>query len=67
MQTTAVFAIVITVPIGAMLINTLGFKWLEHDTDATTPIGFKKRKTKKREKLVENHINISNEDSSFTT
>ena len=29
--TSAVFAIVITVPIGAALINTLGVKWLSKD------------------------------------
>jgi hypothetical protein len=25
------FAIVITVPLGAMCINTLGMRWLDHD------------------------------------
>lgn len=29
--TTAVIAIVITAPLGAILINTLGIKWLSHD------------------------------------
>lgn len=31
MLTTAVFAIVITAPLGAIMINTLGTKWLEYD------------------------------------
>ena len=30
---TAVLAIVFTAPIGAILINTLGIKWLSHDGD----------------------------------
>ncbi len=33
MLTTAVFAIVITAPLGAIMINTLGTKWLEYDGD----------------------------------
>ena len=31
MLTTAVFSIVITAPLGAIMINTLGTKWLEYD------------------------------------
>ena len=31
--TTAVIAIVITAPLGAILINTLGIKWLSYDGD----------------------------------
>ena len=33
MLTTAVFAIIITAPLGAIMINTLGTKWLEYDGD----------------------------------
>lgn len=33
MLTTAVFAIVVTAPLGAIMINTLGTKWLEYDGD----------------------------------
>ena len=33
MLTTAVFAICITAPLGAIMINTLGTKWLEYDGD----------------------------------
>ena len=33
MLTTAVFSIVITAPLGAIMINTLGTKWLEYDGD----------------------------------
>ena len=33
MLTTAVFAVVITAPLGAIMINTLGEKWLEYDGD----------------------------------
>lgn len=31
MLTTAVFAIILTAPLGAIMINTLGTKWLEYD------------------------------------
>jgi len=31
MLTTAVFAIIITAPLGAIMINTLGTKWLSYD------------------------------------
>ena len=31
MLTTAVFAVVITAPLGAIMINTLGTKWLQYD------------------------------------
>jgi hypothetical protein len=31
MLTTAVFAVVITAPLGAIMINTLGPKWLDYD------------------------------------
>ena len=31
MLTTAVFAVVITAPLGAIMINTLGTKWLDYD------------------------------------
>lgn len=31
MLTTAVFSICITAPLGAIMINTLGTKWLEYD------------------------------------
>lgn len=34
MLTCAVFAVVITAPAGAIFINTLGTKWLNHDLDA---------------------------------
>lgn len=34
MLTTAVFAICLTAPLGAIFINTLGTKWLEYDGDA---------------------------------
>lgn len=33
MLTTAVFAICLTAPLGAIFINTLGTKWLEYDGD----------------------------------
>ena|SRR6056300_875925 len=33
MLTTAVFAICITAPLGAIFINTLGTKWLSYDGD----------------------------------
>lgn len=33
MLTTAVFAVVLTAPLGAIMINTLGEKWLEYDGD----------------------------------
>lgn len=33
--TTAVFAIVISAPAGAIMINTLGKTWLNHDVDVT--------------------------------
>jgi len=33
MLTTAVFAICITAPLGAIMINTLGTKWLDYDGD----------------------------------
>lgn len=33
MLTTAVFAIILTAPLGAIMINTLGKKWLEYDGD----------------------------------
>lgn len=33
MLTTAVFAVCITAPLGAIFINTLGTKWLHHDDD----------------------------------
>ena len=33
MLTTAVFAICLTAPLGAIMINTLGTKWLEYDGD----------------------------------
>lgn len=33
MLTTSVFAICITAPLGAIMINTLGTKWLEYDGD----------------------------------
>lgn len=33
MLTCAVFAVVITAPAGAIFINTLGTKWLNHDDD----------------------------------
>jgi len=33
MLTTAVFSIVVTAPLGAIMINTLGTKWLEYDGD----------------------------------
>ena len=33
MLTTAVFAIVLTAPLGAIMINTLGTKLLEYDGD----------------------------------
>lgn len=33
MLTTAVFAVIITAPLGAIMINTLGTKWLEYDGD----------------------------------
>jgi len=33
MLTTAVFAICITAPLGAIFINTLGTKWLTYDGD----------------------------------
>jgi len=33
MLTTAVFSIVLTAPLGAIMINTLGTKWLEYDGD----------------------------------
>ena len=31
--TTAVIAIILTAPLGAILINTLGVKWLSHDAE----------------------------------
>ena len=33
MLTTAVFAICLTAPLGAIFINTLGTKWLSYDGD----------------------------------
>ena len=33
MSTTAVFAICLTAPLGAIFINTLGTKWLEYNGD----------------------------------
>ena len=33
MLTTAVFAVIITAPLGAIMINTLGTKWLIYDGD----------------------------------
>lgn len=33
MLTTAVFAVIITAPLGAIMINTLGEKWLIYDGD----------------------------------
>ena len=33
MLTTAVFAICLTAPLGAIFINTLGTKWLQYDGD----------------------------------
>lgn len=33
MLTTAVFSVLITAPLGAIMINTLGEKWLEYDGD----------------------------------
>ena len=33
MLTSAVFAVCITAPLGAIMINTLGEKWLEYDGD----------------------------------
>ena len=33
MLTTAVFAICLTAPLGAIFINTLGTKWLNYDGD----------------------------------
>ena len=35
MLTVAVLAIVITAPLGAILINTLGVKWLSYDGDSS--------------------------------
>jgi hypothetical protein len=35
MLTTAVFAVIITAPLGAIMINTLGTKWLIYDGDET--------------------------------
>lgn len=33
MLTSAVFAVVLTAPLGAIMINTLGEKWLQYDGD----------------------------------
>jgi hypothetical protein len=59
MLTTAVFAIVVTVPIGGMLINTLGFKWLDHDVDTITPQELP-QETREGEKVNEYDLNASN-------
>ena len=38
MLTTAVFAICLTAPLGAIFINTLGTKWLNYDGDVNMSI-----------------------------
>ena len=40
MVTTAVFAIIITAPLGAIMINTLGEKWMDYDGHTDEVHGF---------------------------
>ena len=45
MLTTAVFAICLTAPLGAIMINTLGTKWLEYDGDDPELLALQKKNT----------------------
>ena len=52
MLTTAVFAICLTAPLGAIFINTLGTKWLNYDGDVNMSIDQEMEPTKGDSKLA---------------
>ena len=52
MLTTAVFAICLTAPLGAIFINTLGTKWLNYDGDVNMSIDQDMEATKGDSKLA---------------
>jgi hypothetical protein len=52
MLTTAVFAICLTAPLGAIFINTLGTKWLNYDGDVNMSIDQDTEATKGDSKIA---------------
>ena len=52
MLTTAVFAICLTAPLGAIFINTLGTKWLEYDGDVNMSLDEEQEVTKADSKIA---------------
>jgi hypothetical protein len=63
MVTTAVFAIIITAPLGAIMINTLGEKWMDYDGHVDNTMDFTNQEHGDADQTVDLRPNKDDDES----